>query len=190
MVVLSTLLLPAMIVRFYQGWFQMLFIDLPLFLASSCSISGFYMASQRALYPKTWQPHHPLLALRHGRGHRAFGAQRQSRARSDLRREIRIRAHAEIQHRRPKRHLAKKIYRNRAGWMPWVEIGLGLYFAATIVYAFQNENYATMPFLVLFVWGYLYTGVMSIGQGWFERLRMGVRVREEVQPAPDSAPGF
>ena len=74
--------------------------------------------------------------------------------------------------------------------MPYVEIGLGLYFAATIVYAFQNENYATIPFLVLFVWGYLYTGLMSIGQGWFERLRMGVRVREEVQPAPDSAPGF
>ena len=30
MVLLSTLLLPAMIVRFYQGWFQMLLIDLPL----------------------------------------------------------------------------------------------------------------------------------------------------------------
>jgi hypothetical protein len=43
MVILSTLLLPAMIVRFYQGWFQMLFIDLPLFIASSCSISGFYL---------------------------------------------------------------------------------------------------------------------------------------------------
>jgi cellulose synthase/poly-beta-1,6-N-acetylglucosamine synthase-like glycosyltransferase len=54
MVILSTLLLPAMIVRFYQGWFQMLFIDLPLFIASSCSISGFYLASQRVLYPKTW----------------------------------------------------------------------------------------------------------------------------------------
>src|SRR6202795_2386120 len=55
MVILSTLLLPAMIVRFYQGWFQMLVIDLPLFIASSCSISGFYLASQRALYPKTWK---------------------------------------------------------------------------------------------------------------------------------------
>ena len=55
MIMLSTLLLPAMIVRFSQGWFQMLLIDLPLFLASSCSISGFYMAAQRALYPKTWK---------------------------------------------------------------------------------------------------------------------------------------
>src|SRR6202011_210843 len=45
MVLLSTLLLPAMIVRFYQGWLQMLLIDLPLFLASSCSISGFYFSA-------------------------------------------------------------------------------------------------------------------------------------------------
>src|SRR4051812_10941164 len=33
MIVLSTLLLPAMVIRFYQGWFQMLLIDLPLFMA-------------------------------------------------------------------------------------------------------------------------------------------------------------
>ena len=52
MIVLSTLLLPAMIVRFYQGWFQMLLIDLPLFLASSCSISGFYLVAQNELPPR------------------------------------------------------------------------------------------------------------------------------------------
>ena len=39
MVFMSLILLPAMIVRFYQGWFQVLLIDLPLFLASTCSIS-------------------------------------------------------------------------------------------------------------------------------------------------------
>ncbi|MGH9709728.1 MAG: cellulose synthase family protein, partial [Candidatus Acidiferrales bacterium] len=43
MVLLSVILLPAMIVRFYQGWFQMCLIDLPLFLASTCSISSFYL---------------------------------------------------------------------------------------------------------------------------------------------------
>ena len=29
MVILSVLLLPAMVIRFYQGWFQMLYIDVP-----------------------------------------------------------------------------------------------------------------------------------------------------------------
>ena len=54
MVVFSVILLPAMIVRFYQGWFQMLYLDLPMFLASTCSVSSFYMVAQRELYPKDW----------------------------------------------------------------------------------------------------------------------------------------
>src|SRR5262249_3871770 len=55
MLVLSVLLLPAMIVRFYQGWFQMLYIDLPLFAASFCSISSFYLVAQKELYPERWK---------------------------------------------------------------------------------------------------------------------------------------
>src|SRR5438270_8620869 len=54
MIMLSVLLLPAMIIRFYQGWFQMLYIDLPLFMASTFSISSFYLVSQRELFPRTW----------------------------------------------------------------------------------------------------------------------------------------
>src|SRR5262250_1526939 len=55
MVLFALILLPAMIVRFYQGWFQMLYLDLPLFLASTCSVSTFYMVSQRDLYPREWR---------------------------------------------------------------------------------------------------------------------------------------
>jgi len=51
MIALSLLLLPAMIVRFNQGWFQMLYIDLPLWLAATASVSTFYLVSQRELYP-------------------------------------------------------------------------------------------------------------------------------------------
>ena len=54
MVIMSALLMPAMICRFYQGWFQMLLIDVPLFTASSFSIAVFYLMSQRELFPKTW----------------------------------------------------------------------------------------------------------------------------------------
>ena len=84
----------------------------------------------------------------------------------------------------------KKTYRNRAGWMPYIEVSLGLYFAATVLYAIQNENYATVPFLLLFVWGYLYTGLMSLGQVYFERLRFGMPVPEEARAAATGAPGF
>ena len=83
-----------------------------------------------------------------------------------------------------------KAYRRSAGWTPYVEILLGLYFAATVVYAVQNENYATVPFLLLFVGGYLYTGLMSLGQVYLERLRFGLKAPVEARPAPTGAPSF
>src|SRR2546427_9603370 len=55
MVLFAVILLPAIIVRFYQGWFQMLYLDLPLFLASTCSVSTFYLVAQRELYPRGWR---------------------------------------------------------------------------------------------------------------------------------------
>ncbi len=192
MVILSTLLLPAMIVRFYQGWFQMLVIDLPLFIASSCSISGFYLASQRALYPKTWKRSILYLpfVMAVGIGLSVRNAKAVLEAIFGVQSEFA---------RTPKFNIdgqsgtwKKKLYRNRAGWMPYLEIALGLYFALTIVYSIQNENYATTPFLALFVWGFLYTGVMSVAQGWIERLRFGARPvpAAEVRPAASGAPGF
>src|SRR5687767_7843599 len=54
MVVVSALMLPTMIVRFYMGWMQMVFLDLPLIVASFWSITAFYMYAHRELYPKTW----------------------------------------------------------------------------------------------------------------------------------------
>jgi cellulose synthase/poly-beta-1,6-N-acetylglucosamine synthase-like glycosyltransferase len=193
MVALSTLLLPAMIVRFYQGWFQMLFIDLPLFLASSCSISGFYLGSQRALYPRTWKRsilYMPMvmavgigLSVRNAKAvlEAVFGAE------SEFVRTPKFNIEGQSGTWR------KKTYRNRAGWMPYVEVGLGVYFALTVLYAVQNENYATVPFLLLFVWGFLYTGLMSLAQGWFERVRFGSRTAaaaSDARAAASGAPGF
>src|SRR5437899_13012001 len=58
-------------------------------------------------------------------------------------------------------------YRKRLGWVPWLELLIGAYFAATVYYALDNENYITVPFLLLFVVGYWYTGLMSLLQGRF-----------------------
>src|SRR6059036_3880037 len=54
MIALSLLLLPAMIVRFNQGWFQMLYIDVPLWLTLTASVSTFYLISQKELY-RDWR---------------------------------------------------------------------------------------------------------------------------------------
>jgi len=82
-----------------------------------------------------------------------------------------------------------KAYKKRSGWMPWLEVALGLYFAFAVAYSLESENYATVPFLMLFVGGYAYTGAMSLAQGYFERLRFGI-ASGETRPAATGAPSF
>jgi hypothetical protein len=64
--------------------------------------------------------------------------------------------------------------------VPWFELLVGTYFALTVYYAIDNENYITVPFLLLFVIGYWYTGMMSLLQGRFA----GVSVGSETHTKP------
>lgn len=189
MVLLSTMLLPVMIVRFQQGWFQVLLIDLPLFLASTCSISSFYLVAQRELRPKTWRRTFLYLpfVMATGIGISVRNAQAVMEAIIGKKSEFARTPKFSIEGKQGT--FAKKSYKIKAGWMPYAEVLLGLYFSFTIVYAIMNENYATVPFLLLFVWGYLYTGCMSLGQTYFARMRFGVNA-PEMRPATSGAPGF
>jgi hypothetical protein len=55
-----------------------------------------------------------------------------------------------------------KKYLRRTGVMPLLELLLGMYFVMVVYYAFNNQNYPTIPFLMLFVIGFTYMGLMSI----------------------------
>jgi len=169
MIILSVLLMPAMIIRSWQGLLQMLLIDLPLFMASTMSISSFYLVSQKELFPKSWGRtilYLPfLMALGVGLTitntkavlEALFGVQ------SAFARTPKYRVN-----KKGEKSQAKK-YRKRLGIIPWIELAIGSYFALTVWYAISTENYFTVPFLVLFVFGYWYTGLLSLLQGRFER---------------------
>jgi cellulose synthase/poly-beta-1,6-N-acetylglucosamine synthase-like glycosyltransferase len=183
MVVFSAMLLPAMVVRFYQGWFQMLLIDLPLFLASTCSVSSFYLVAQKELRPKKWWRTFLYMPFVMAVGNAKAVLEAVFGVKSEFTRTPKFKIEGK------RDTFVSKKYRNKAGWMPYFEVMLGLYFAFAIVYATTNENYATIPFLLLFVWGYLYTGLMSLGQAYFAHLRFGVNA-PEMRPAASGAPGF
>jgi cellulose synthase/poly-beta-1,6-N-acetylglucosamine synthase-like glycosyltransferase len=172
MIMLSVLLLPAMIIRFYQGWFQMLYIDLPLFLASTFSISSFYLVSQRELFPKTWPRallYLPfLMAL--GIGLTITNTKAVLEALMGKQSAFARTPKYRVEKRQDK--VGAKKYRRRLGWIPWVELLIGGYFAMTVYYAVANESYITVPFLLLFVVGYWYTGLMSLLQGRFAGLAL------------------
>ena len=81
--------------------------------------------------------------------------------------------------------MAAKKYRKRLGFVPWIELLIGCYFALTVWYAIDNENYITVPFLILFVVGYWYTGAMSLLQGRFEALMGRTATAEQgTKPFP------
>ncbi len=167
MIVLSVLLMPAMIIRFYQGWFQMLYIDLPLFMASTFSISSFYLVSQKELFPRTWPRALLYLPFLMALGIGLTITNTQAVLEALIGKQT---AFA----RTPKYRVESKMdkvkankYRRRLGWVPWVELMIGSYFALAIYYAVDNDNLLTVPFLALFVIGYWYTGLMSLLQGRF-----------------------
>ncbi len=183
MIVLSTLLMPAMIIRSWQGYLQMFLIDLPLFMASTMSVSSFYLVSQKELYPKTWWKtflYVPfLMALGVGLTitntkavlEALFGVQ------SAFARTPKYRVE-----KKGEKSQAKK-YRKRLGIVPWIELALGCYFAYTVWYAVSTENFFTVPFLLLFVLGYWSTGLLSLLQGRFERFgTAGQEMHEKPYP--------
>lgn len=183
MIVLSVLLMPAMIIRSWQGYIQMMLIDFPLFMASTMSVSTFYLVSQKELFPKTWYKtflYVPcLMALGVGLTitntkavmEALFGVQ-SAFARTP---KYRVKEKGEKSQ--------AKVYRKRLGIVPWIELAIGCFFAWTVWYAFSTENFFTVPFLLLFVFGYWYTGLLSLLQGRFERAaNAGQEMHEKPYP--------
>ena len=161
MIVLSFLLLPAMIVRFNQGWFQMLYIDLPLWLASTASVSTFYLISQKELYPD-WRlrlKYLPFL-MSLGIGLSVSNSKAVMEALLGIKTSFKRTPKFKIESKKDR--WATKKYLRRTGVLPILELCLGAYFGLVVFYAFMNQNYPTIPFLMLFVVGFTYMGLMSI----------------------------
>ena len=184
MVVFSVILLPAMIVRFYQGWFQMLYLDLPMFLASTCSVSSFYMVAQRELYPKDWWKRirfMPFL-MATGIGLSVTNSMAVIEAllgkQSDFVRTPKYRVEL-----KEEGWEHKKYVRRGGGWKPYVELGLAAYFVFATAYSYRVENYLTVPFLLLFLVGYSYMGMMSLFQTPLRRLWNALPALGRSRPA-------
>jgi cellulose synthase/poly-beta-1,6-N-acetylglucosamine synthase-like glycosyltransferase len=163
MCVMSILIFPSMVIRYNMGWYEMLLIDVPLFFAATFSVCNFYMVCQREIHSDwiTRIKYLPFLmsigiGLSINNTRAVFEAlfNRQSEfARTP---KYRIEGDADD-------WLGKK-YHQSVAVQPLIELALGLYFTWTIFYAMANQIYGTLPFLVLFQIGFLYTGLLSIVQ--------------------------
>ena len=176
MVMFSLIFLPAMIVRavparFYLDWFQFILIDFPLLMAATMSVSSFYALSQRELYPDQWTKklkYLPFL-MSAGIGLSISNSLAVLEALLGIKTSFKRTPKNCIQSSETSL-LAKPKYRGKIGCTPFLELILGTYFSFAIFYAWSSEHYFTMPFLMLFLVGFFYTGLMSLFQVPLARL--------------------
>jgi cellulose synthase/poly-beta-1,6-N-acetylglucosamine synthase-like glycosyltransferase len=171
MIVVSALMLPVMICRFYMGVWQMVFLDLPLIAASFWSISLFYVVAQRELYPKNWKRSIfklPML-MAVGVGLTIINTRGVLEAIFGVETSF-VRTAKYAVGDRPV-NLENKKYRRRSGWLPYAELLVGTYFLGMVAFAIQTYNFLSIPFLSLFVFGYYWAGLSTLYQEHQGRLR-------------------
>jgi cellulose synthase/poly-beta-1,6-N-acetylglucosamine synthase-like glycosyltransferase len=171
MMVVSALMLPVMICRFYMGWMQMVFLDLPLIVASFWSISAFYVIAQREIFPGSWKRTFfflpALMAV--GVGLTVINTRAVFEALLGIRTGFVRTPKYAIEKLRPS--LAPASYRRKSGWLPFIEIAIGTYFLAMTAFAIEVDNFFALPFLLLFVGGYYWAGFSTLLQEYRDRMR-------------------
>ncbi len=163
MVILSILMFPSMVIRYNMGWYEMMLIDVPLFFAATFSVCNFYMVCQREIHSdwKTRIKYLPFLmsigiGLCINNSKAVFEALMNQQSEFARTPKYRIENGGD--------EWVGKKYRQSVAVQPLIELALGLYFTATVFYALANGIYGTVPFLVLFQIGFLYTGLLSVVQ--------------------------
>jgi cellulose synthase/poly-beta-1,6-N-acetylglucosamine synthase-like glycosyltransferase len=177
MSLLSLLMFPAMVVRYTMGWTEMMLIDVPLFIAATASVGNFYIVSQRELYAD-WRQRLKYVPFLLSIGIGLCVNNTRAVLEALFRKESEFARTPKYGIERSGDEWAGKKYHQSVGIQPIVEVALGLYFTATVFYALSNQIYATLPFLMLFQIGFLYTGLLSILQQFTD---------EDIIQAPEVA---
>jgi cellulose synthase/poly-beta-1,6-N-acetylglucosamine synthase-like glycosyltransferase len=164
MIVASFLQFPLLLVRYNQPFYHLMVLDLPLLFFSSISVVLFYGSAVWYLDKKrTPRLLHLPLVMGLGIG-LAF-----SNARAVL--EALMGVKSEFV-RTPKYRVEetsdatwkRKKYKRKRGLLPLLELAFALYFLLAIAYSARLHMWGTIPFLLLFFFGFGYMGVMSVLQ--------------------------
>jgi cellulose synthase/poly-beta-1,6-N-acetylglucosamine synthase-like glycosyltransferase len=164
MILLSLLMFPSMIIRYNMGWYEMMLIDVPLFMGATMSVCSFYLMSQREVFGENWKSRLKYLpaVLSVGIGLSVNNAKAVLEA---------LFGHESEFTRTPKYCVEgardewkQKRYRGTLNFVPFVELLLGVYFTVMAYYAITNGILGTLPFIFLFQFGFLYAAAMSLFQ--------------------------
>jgi cellulose synthase/poly-beta-1,6-N-acetylglucosamine synthase-like glycosyltransferase len=161
MVVLAAMMPISMVLRFQHSLYETLFLDLPIFVASTFSVGFFYVATVRELGKGWWERFKYLPFLMSlGIGMAINQCRAVVEALLDQQSEFTRTPKTGSEGKSVKK--IQKAYRGRRTWVPFVEIAFGLYFTAAVWFAVDNEIWPSLPYLLLFQFGFLYVGITSM----------------------------
>jgi cellulose synthase/poly-beta-1,6-N-acetylglucosamine synthase-like glycosyltransferase len=163
MCVLSILMFPAMVIRYNMGWYEMLLIDIPMFFAATFSFCNFYTVCQREVHAD-WRSRIKYVPFLMSVGIGLSINNTRAVIEALLNKETEFARTPKYRIEADADEWVGKRYRQSVSVQPLIELFLGLYFTWTVFYALANGIYGTLPFLVLFQVGFLYTGLLSIVQ--------------------------
>ena len=166
MLLLSVLVFPAMFLRRHSDPRLLLFLDLPLFLGATGSVLLFYVLSQKAVNPE-WRRDIRLLPSLMGLG---IGLS-VNNTRAVLSGLFRW---GGVFERTPKYRIEsagdswrQKSYRVSGNFSVQIERALAVYSAGCFVLAWQLEMWFSLPFLYLFLHGFIYMAFLSYAPDHF-----------------------
>src|SRR4051795_9294312 len=171
MLVVSMLMLPVMIVRFYMGVFQMVAIDFPLIVASFWSISAFYLYAQKVLFPKSWWKSIAFLPMLMAAGVALTVSNAKGVIEALLGIQTSFARTAKYAIGVQQRIEKPAGYRRKSGWLPYIELGIGSYFVYMVIFAIDTLNFLAVPFLLLFVCGYYWAGFSTLYEEYRDKLQ-------------------
>jgi cellulose synthase/poly-beta-1,6-N-acetylglucosamine synthase-like glycosyltransferase len=190
LLLLSLLLLPNLVFRTTHGLREVLIIDLPLFFGTTLSIASFYITSEREVARMSGSTSHSTwgtlaqipLVLSLGIG--LCVNQTRAVIEAVFGRETEF-------VRTPKHGICGKLetwsgkkYRAAKSLTPFLELFMAAYFVVAVRIAFVNGHYVSVPFLLLFLFGFGYVGALSMWQGGFGQALRGLVRREERAVVP------
>jgi cellulose synthase/poly-beta-1,6-N-acetylglucosamine synthase-like glycosyltransferase len=164
LVILAALQLPNLIMRQRLHTPELLLLDVPLFFSTCISIVVFYLTTHKALYGNLLDAVKRLpmmMALSIGLSINNARAVLEGLLGMDSE-FVRTPKHGV----RDKREswVQKRYKASMMNLSTFVEIGFGLYIVGTILLAVLTGAWVSIPFLVLFMVGFLYVGSLSLHQ--------------------------
>jgi cellulose synthase/poly-beta-1,6-N-acetylglucosamine synthase-like glycosyltransferase len=164
MILVSLLQFPLLLVRYNQGFYQLMVFDMPLLFFSTVSVLFFYGTGVWYLDKKRVPRllHLPLV-MGLGIGLAFSNARAVVEALIGYKTEF-VRTPKYSVEGQTDETWKRKKYKRKRGLLPLLELAFSVYFLLAIMYAVRMHLWGTLPFLSLFCFGYGYMGVMSLLQ--------------------------